>query len=234
MATETRSGFEKWKDGIDKADADWDGYDKLIRETVRDYNWHLRKTPGYRELNWQLVKAMIWTETGAGHREWNVRPIRIGVLGDKGLPALLSRREGSELVVPYSLVGREVQTVPRENIRAGVGYMLMRMAEYGFASIPDRDHRIFEVTVGPGDHGLERVARRCGSTSEILMKLNPAVRAVNPGQVLKCQKATVQKVITGWRSFDYTTIALRYNGNGDPNYASKLEYSFNVIRSRAQ
>lgn len=56
------------------------------------------------------------------------------------------------------------------------------------------------------------------------------------GQILKCQKASVRKVITGWKTFDYRTIARRYNGNGDPKgdplYARKLEYAMNAIRSR--
>jgi hypothetical protein len=45
MATAARGsseeGFQKWKDGIDRASGDWNAYDGTIRFFVMDYNQHL-------------------------------------------------------------------------------------------------------------------------------------------------------------------------------------------------
>jgi hypothetical protein len=241
MATaNNEDGFQKWKDGIDRANGDWNAYDGVIQSIVIDYNRHLQTTPWFRGLDWRLVKAIMWTESGAHDREWKRKPLQIGVRDDPGLSALLGGREGGDLVIPpsYSITPKAAMTFPRENIAAGIGYLLMRMADYGFVTVPDKDSAIFDVTVRPGDTGLGSVARSCRSTPETLEKLNPGVRVIRAGQVLKCQKASVQKVITGWKSFTYTTVARRYNGGGnplgDPRYAEKLEYAMSAIRARAQ
>ena len=244
MATAARGsseeGFQKWKDGIDRASGDWNAYDGIIRFIVMDYNQHLADTPRFNGLDWRIVKAMLWTETGPHAVEsWRRRPLRIGVSGDPGLRALLGGREGGDLVMPPSLriSFNSAQQIARDNLAAGVGYLLMRMADFGFATVPDEDAAISEFTVRRGD-SLSKIATACGSTITTLQKLNPGTTTLQQGQVLKCQKASVQKVITGWKTFDYRTIARRYNGNGDPKgdplYARKLEYAMNAIRSRGQ
>lgn len=42
----------------------WNEYDQDIRAIVSHYNDHLRHTPGHAPLDWRLIKAMLWTETG--------------------------------------------------------------------------------------------------------------------------------------------------------------------------
>lgn len=230
-------GFQKWKDGIDRANGDWDYYDAEIRRVVSEYNMHLRIAPHFHLLDWRLVKAMLWTESGPHRDEWKTKPLQIGVPRDPGLDALLYGEEGSELIVPpcYVLWADGVRTNPKQNIVAAVGYMLMRMADYGFATVLDRDSGVFNVTVGRGD-SLSTLARKHRSTLDTMQKLNPGAHMVREGQVLKCQKASIQKVIVGFRPFTLTTIARRYNGNGqptgDPLYSAKLEYSMNAIKRR--
>jgi hypothetical protein len=67
-ATKLKSGFEKWQDGINKAvgDAEWNVYDCEIQMAVNEFNGHLSGQSGYRPLDWQFIKAIVWTETGAG------------------------------------------------------------------------------------------------------------------------------------------------------------------------
>ncbi|MBO9651251.1 MAG: LysM peptidoglycan-binding domain-containing protein [Variovorax sp.] len=236
METRARNqtGYEKWRNGIDRADSRWDEYDGVIREVIGSYSRHLAARGGYRPLDWRIVKAMLWTETGPHSKEWGSRPLRIGVPGDPGLRALLSGREGGELIMSPTcrVIASEAQILPRANIRAGVGYLLMRLAEYGFETVVAPDARIFEVAVRRGDT-LERIARANGSTTAVLASLNPhATRMLREGMLLRCQRASTQKVVTGWRSPSYRTVALRYNGGGDPLYAQKLEYAMNVIRRR--
>jgi len=75
-----------------------------------------------------------------------------------------------------------------------------------------------------------KIAKAHGSTVDTLKKLNPTAAVLRPGQVLKYQKASVQRVITSWRHMSTTLIARRYNGGRDPYYAKKLDYALSLIR----
>lgn len=232
-----KSGFEKWQDYINSADGDpkWDIYDCEIQAAVNEYNQHLNNVAGYRPLDWQLIKAMIWTETGAASNDWQTKPMRIGVQGDPGLGALLSDKEGGDLVLPPLLQTRlntaSARAIPSHNIRAGIGYLLMRMANFAIKSIPDKDNKTYEVTVKPGD-SFDRIAKTHGSTVEVMKKLNPTVHVLRPGQTLKYQKAAMKKVITGWKIITTPNIAFYYNGGGDPLYAKKVDYTLAKVRNR--
>ena len=231
-----KTGFAKWQHGINQAqdDAKWSYWDCEIQRTVDAYNSHLNATPGYPSLNWKIIKAMVWVETGASHVEWHSRPMQIGVPGDQGLAAFLSGKEGGELIIPSKwkllLHSSAVRERPEYNIRAGVGYLLMRIANFSHQSTLVADNQIFEVTVKPGDN-LAKIARQQGSTIDTMLALNPQVNPalLRPGQVLNCRKASVKRTITGWRTINAETIARRYNGGGDPNYAKKLKYALEII-----
>lgn len=62
-----------------------------------------------------------------------------------------------------------------------------------------------------------------------MQKLNPAAHVLRPGQVLKYQKASLKKVITGWKLITTSNIAICYNV-GDSMYAKKLDYALTLIR----
>lgn len=227
------SGFERWKQGIDQADKEWDSHDAQVKSTVQDYAQHLHATaPGYSGLDWRLVKSMLWVETGAKDPAWKVRPMQIGSPHDPGLGALLGKTEGGWLILPpsYRLSESAVRSIARENIKAGVGYLLMKMANFAVRTVMDADSRTYEVSVAAGD-SLDRVARLNGSTVDVLLGLNPAAgRSLRPGQVLSFKKASTRKVIAGWKYFDVTNIALYYNGGGDSLYAKKLRYAWEAVR----
>jgi len=232
----TRTPFEKWQDGISSAigNPKWSLYDCEIKIAVSEFNQHLANTAGYRQLDWQLIKAMLWTETGASSADWKIRPMQIGVPGDPGLASLLSGKEGGELILPPSWKGRltaaTARSIPSHNIRAGTGYLLMRMASFDYKSIPASDTAaIHEMTVRPGD-SLAKIAKASGSTTEILRNLNTDTMRLHPGQTLKYQQGSVQRFITGWRPLTTAMISQRYNGGGDANYAKKLDYALSLIR----
>ena len=230
-----RTAYERWEDGLNKAvrDKKWNAYDCEVRMAVDEFNQHLHRTPGFKTLDWKLIKAMLWTETGAASPEWKTKPMQIGVAGDPGLTALLSRTEGGELVLPAAWQARlsfgSVTTIPSHNIRAGVAYLLMRMAYFEHRTViaPDAAE-IQQATVEPGD-SLAKIARKHQSTPEILRLMNDGVSTLRVGQTLKFQKGRVEKVITGWRPVTTTAIAQRYNGGGDPNYARKLDHALALI-----
>ncbi|MBR8131641.1 LysM peptidoglycan-binding domain-containing protein [Burkholderia ambifaria] len=231
----SKTGFEKWQDGINEAvgNPKWNTWDCEIQIAVDEYNRHLSGTAGYSPLDWRLIKAMLWVESGAANPEWNSRPMRIGVPGDPGLTSLLSDNEGGDLILPPAWKGRltpsSARTLPAHNIRAGIGYLLMKMAHYEHRSILGADSRIYEITVKPGDN-FDKIAKAQGSTVDTLKRLNPASAVLRPGQVLKYRKASVQRVITSWRTLSTTSIAQRYNGGGDPNYTTKLDYVLLALR----
>lgn len=83
------SPLDEWKAGREKAigNPDWYIYDNTIRKLVSEINRHLSTSKNiekYKPLDWKLIKAMIWTETGATVAAWKTRPIQIGNTGDEG------------------------------------------------------------------------------------------------------------------------------------------------------
>jgi hypothetical protein len=236
MATQAKSGLEKWKDGIRKAAGDpkWNRWDCEIQQVVIAYNSHLRNTPGYVPLDWKVVKAMLWTESGAHKPDWNRKPMQIGNYDDPGLPSFLSGKESGDLIIVPAWKGLitmgSARTNPIHNLRAGVGYLLMRHAHYAHKSIPDANDKVHEVTVKSGD-SLEKIAKANGSTVEVLQKLNPDTKVLRVGRVLKYQKAAIQKVITGWKAVTPLSVALLYNSmTKDPYYAERISHAFKQVK----
>lgn len=233
--TGPKTAFEKWQSSLARAvgDRHWNAYDCDLRAAVADVNRHLQRTQGFVPLDWRLIKAMIWTETGADSPEWRTRPMQIGVAGDPGLASLLSGKEGGELILPPQWQARlTVATVrlnPSRNIRAGIGYLLMRMAYFDNQSVADETVAPFEITVKSGDT-MEKIAKAQGSTTDILRRLNPASSTLRAGEALKCQKGKVQRVVVGWRRVTTLAIAQRYNGGGDFNYQRKLDYAYSLVK----
>lgn len=235
LQTSPQTGFEKWQDGINKAmsDARWQAWDCEIQMAVNQYNRHLSGTAGYVSLDWHLIKAMAWVETGAHDADWNVKPMRIGVPGDPGLASLLASREGGDLILPPAWKGQltlsSARTLPAHNLRAGIGYLLMKLANYGYRNTPDAHSKVFEITVKSGD-SLDKIARAQVSTVEMLKQLNPTAGTLRVGQTLKCRRAVMQRIVTSWRPITTTVVAQRYNGGGDPYYARKLDHALPLVR----
>jgi hypothetical protein len=230
------SGLQRWQVGIDRAGAAWDVYDCDLRSVVSEYNRHLVDTNGYFPLDWKIVKAMLWVETGGGSPDWRRKPMQIGNHDDPGLASLLLGDEGGQLIIPPSmqpgLSMGSATSDPVQNIRAGVGYLLMRHAIYANQSVLSADTRIHEVTAAPGD-SLDRIAKAQGSTAEVMKRLNPSVHTVHAGDLLRYQRATVKRVITGWRPLSADGIARRYN-RGDSRYAEKMGYASAAINMRVE
>lgn len=234
MAT-TATPSAQWKQTIDGAlkNPKWNEYDCEIQRAVAQFNRHLTGVAGYLPLDWRMVKAMLWTESGGPtNRAWVNNPMQIGVNGDPGLRALLGVLEGGPLIIPpelkTTLTVAAAKTSPAANIRAGIAYLLMRLARYGFQTFPDND-TVYVVTSKRGD-SFARIAQREGSTRATLERLNPGLPVLPPNHAVKCQKASVRKVITGWRAVTPMSIARFYNTR-EPVYAQKLQYCLSLIHS---
>ena len=237
MATQAEDNVvsSKWMDGISKAvkNPKWNKHDCEIQSAVNDYNRHLSDTTGYKHLDWRLIKAILWVESGAEDAAWRTNPMQIGVTGDPGLDAFLHGNEGGEIILPSAWHGRihksSAITIPAHNIRAGIGYLLMRAAHFEHRSVEDDDREIYEVGVSSGD-SLAKIARNHQTTIEILKKLNPGSAVLQPGKILKYRKGRVQRVIVGWDQIDVARAARLYNGNGDNKYVKKLKYAFDLVK----
>lgn len=237
MAGSPKTAYQKWQDGINSSinNNQWEIYDCEIQRAVNEYNRHLYGKGGYHPLDWHLIKAMIWVETGADSDKWASNPIQIGNIGDPGLNAFLSNKEGGEAIMPPSLQGRLTSgtaiTIPAYNIRAGIGYLLMRMARFSIQSVMDPNTTMHTITVKQGD-SLERIASANQTTVDVLRKLNPKAGVLHPGDELKYQKASLMKVIVGWKPMSTSNIAAYYNV-GDPLYDQKLKYALSIMRTGA-
>ena len=242
MPLAPKTSFDKWKDTINTADTNpaWHSYDAVIKSTVDKYNAHLKSAPGFTALNWKLIKAMLWTESGGPTTQaWKTRPMQIGNKGDPGLDSLLDGKEGGDLIMPSDIAsGLTVQNVPTDpvkNIQAGVGYLLMKAASYKYDDAWSLSAPVIDYKVVAGDN-LERIAKRTGTTVGHLYWLNPGLQnetaqhlSLKLGRVLKVQKAKNQKMITGFKSLDNATVAKIYNA-GDSRYAEKLAYCLGKIK----
>lgn len=234
MKPPQKSGYDRWKDTIDGASGNpaWDVHDATIKRTVDKYNAHLKSAKGFTALDWKLVKAMLWTESGAESDDWKTKPMQIGNRGDPGLAALLGGKEGGELIMPPDIAsGLTLENAPRDpdrNIQAGVGYLLMRAANFGYANVADPNDPVHEYKAVAGDN-LDRIARQNGSTLAELYWQNPGLHNLKVGQTVKIRKAKMTKVITGFKTLDNATVARLYN-QGDPRYADKLAYCLKAMK----
>lgn len=237
MATQVKEKgrFEMWKDGLNKGSrqAKWHSYDCEIKSAITEFDRHLTGTAGYTKLDWRLVKAMLWVETGAGNAEWRIKPMQIGVAGDPGLSALLSGDEGGDIIMPPDLKENlnfnNARAIPAYNIRAGIAYLLMRMAKFKHQSVMTSDLKTYEALINRGDN-MARIAATYGTTTEILRKLNPQAAILRPGQVLLYRKGAVNRVIVGWHTITVPEVARLYNGGGDARYAQKLSFALELIK----
>lgn len=229
---------EGWKRDRDEARTNnhWNDYDEIIKTSVNVYNRHLKNTPGFKDLDWLLVKAMIWTETGAKIDEWKSMPLQIGVPTDKGLPDLLNNRKHSDLIIPNeyrSLLSEatKIKTDPTLNIRAGIAYLFKRLANFGVSPIDASDSTVYTYTMK--NEVVSDVASRESTTVEVFKSMNPQIRNWNhvpTGTMLTYRKVKKGIQIIGWKPVTTNSIASNYNGGGDENYAEKLEYCLTIIR----
>ena len=218
-----------WKNTVDNGltNPAWDVYDALITSEVDAYNLRLKTTPGFLKLDWQNFKAMAWVETGALSPAWTIRPMQIGNPGDSGLSVLQNGAQGSLLIMSKQLQ-KDVSTPgktddPSVNIQAGIAYMLVCLIRSNIQSvISTSDPSIYTYQIVSHDN-FSVVAKKVGTTVENLQSLNPTHRPLHIKQVIKYQKASMERVITGWSSDFIGTAATVYN-TGDPDYADKMKY----------
>lgn len=131
---------QKWIDTVEDglSNREWDAYDALIRSEVGEcvcsaqeagYNPRFieNTASGYVCVDWTLVKAMLWVESGGPRQAcWKTRPMQIGNPGDAAYGVLKSGAEGSVPVMSPKLFNAiRTQSIdsPELNIRAAIAYL---------------------------------------------------------------------------------------------------------------
>jgi hypothetical protein len=218
------------------ADVRWSEFDSAIKQEVDSYNQRLKRTPGFLELDWRWVKAMVWTEVKAGpdSSAWSSSPMQIGNRGDPGLKVVQNGLDHSDLVVPA-----EVRTALKSgaagtlNIRAGVAYLYHCAAfpHYKLTEIIDNPMiETYQLAAGETPSG---VAGRLGTTVDEIMRQSglDAAKAskLRVGAALKYRKAHQAWQITGWLAWEKAIH--EYNGGGDIEYVSKVKRAYAKITS---
>ena len=228
--------------------AAWHQYDSVIQVTVSEYNQFLRKTPGYSLLDWRFIKAMCWIESGAYNPAWKRNPMQIGAFrADAGMKDILSSQQGKLVLPPkYALTLNmaNVPVIPTCNIQAGTGYMLERMARFG------QIHSFLNSTTLPQRKSLSGAAAKSAfnrfereqerypyslfhqfPTSSHNENTNDLVGEFGLEQSASRKHLERRSIygIVGWRVISFDSIAHRYNGGGDGNYADKLAFAWGII-----
>lgn len=228
-------------------------YDADIRHIVGTFNRYLSKKypeSHYQDLDWRVIKAMIWVESGHKPSAWRFRPMQIGNIGDPGLQAVLHLKktrlkngkvhiqsEGAELIIPPEYTANltwknkeKIRHDPQLNIQAGVAYLLMRHAKFGYRTVVDFDEKDYKITVKFGDN-INKIAAANGTTVNILKQFNPQINIqhLQAGLLLKYKKAKIRKTVLGWYSMNFLSITKKYNAKGDRRYMKKLKYAYTEI-----
>ena len=187
---------KEFKDTINRSknNKEFDKYDADIMSAVAAFNRHLKDSEGYVDLNWLLIKSMVWVETGGpnlwsakdkkyvSNSRWETQPMSMGSNPkDPGLEGLmLSKSRGTfELFVPSEYrvgLGDEskIKKDPVINIQAGIAYLLLRFAKLVEKSVVDVGSKDYEYTIKDGD-SFWKIAKENRTTAENLQEMNRGV-----------------------------------------------------------
>ena len=244
------SSLEEWKSGREKAigNPDWYIYDNTIRKLVSEINQHLSMSKNieqYKPLDWKLIKAMIWTETGANSPAWKTRTMQIGNIGDDGILEVTvpARPRKYNIIVPKSwdkyLKNKSdmIKNNPEHNIRAGISLLMIKMSETEKDKTVYDDEKEYTYEIVKGDRGYSTIATKIGTTQGVLTTLN-GVKVIHPGDKLKYKKAHLEQYIPGWFLFTPENIQKQYNidptkaqpgHRGDHTYADKIRFTYDLL-----
>lgn len=220
-------------------------YDDVLKAEIAACAKRFKGTPGFPDpLDWRLFKAQLLVESGGPKgRVWKGRVMQIGNSGDPGLAVVraavrgdTAHAEGADLVLPADLKSamkdpKQSIDQPALNLRVALCYLFARMLK-GI-----RDENEIDPTRPPGAHkviGGESwwsIAGHYGIKVKDLQDLNSSAvtRGLFAGMELHVRWGRHVRELTGWRPFDYATIAARYNGGGDTQYAEKLEFVHKLL-----
>ncbi len=215
-------------------DQRWSIYDDTIRRDVEYYNKHLPETykdSKFNNLDWRLVKAMLWTEVeGPADPKWWTRPMQIGNPGDRfrGMYTIMNGSEGTDKYVPQALrAGLRTSELGKMNVRAAIPYLINRAIQHQQVLPAGSDKGRPEVFTKE-DGNLINFAKRVGTTVPQLYQDNPGLKdkanSLRPGTPLKVRGA---KEVLAWREWE--DAAKLYN-NKTADYKDRVLRNYQMIK----
>lgn len=229
----TATWFNNLVKDVESGKHDWNLYDKDTPVIVSTYNANLGATPGYRPLDWRLIKAMTWVESGPTARDdgWLRRPMQIGDPKDPGLDALLgpppNQAAHGALILPplykQTLTKSLARTNGRYNIIAGVGYLLQRFAI--FDTIPAQRSSMLDFMKSTEEASL--VLASVHSTRHPAQHSTTHHEASPQHQPPPTPKTKL--AIVGWRLLTAETIGKLYNTKMS-DYGDRLDWCYRYIK----
>ena len=248
---------EGWKNTIKSAEgnAAWDAHDAIIIKVVKEFNDHqseLKKNNYFKEgieikrLPPYIIKMMCWVETGAGIQKWNTNPMQIGAYkADPAMDVVLKGKEGTSLILPdkyktgktNALTADKIQGTPLYNIVTAVCYLIARFAKTEMINY--QTSTTLKTDKLQARESLSSAAKRLKTDVDTLQResgiTDQDITRLRPGRELKYYPTQKRLVISGWHGEFTNTklIAKRYNGGGDSDYETKLNFVKDSIIKRS-
>ncbi len=151
---------------------------------------------------------------------------------DLGWADMTRQKDKMNVIVPSGLNAAVASPnlTGRDNIAAGVGYLLFRAAIWGPKTVIDKKD-VKTVTVARGDSHYA-IARRVGTTEHVLREMNPhaPLFPLKIGTNLKYSPARTITTITGWRKIDPQSTYQLYNHHPGTDYAHKVQFLYDLIK----
>lgn len=200
-----QQNFDKWKRGLERnyKHPGWDKYDADLQRIVNAFDqFHASKGNGYVPPRWQLMKALLWVESGGPpqKRAWEEMPMQIGVSTDKGIIDVI-RHQHVPLIAPPDLRRNfdlaTIRSNPVVNIQAGMTLLHLKMAFY------------------------RRRPTTAFATPTSAAQSHPANRH---------KPMETESYVCAWRVFSPVTIYQQYN-IGDGAYVAKLNFCMELINA---
>lgn len=214
------------------ADERWNRYDDIIKEKIATFN----KKFSNSGVDWQLVKAMLWQESGGPDKgiEWTIWPMQIGRRqADKAINDVISGKNHTKLIATPE-ERKEIadkfhqhRMTPELNIKAGIIYLLARKIE-STKNVTDSG-MTNKVMVRRGDT-LEGLAGREGTTEEQLLIDHPELKTkpLQPGELLYSK---AHREPEKWS--DQKTALHNYNSEvKNKHYADQVLKKYDAIKRR--
>lgn len=226
------------------ADSRWNLYDEVIKKDVTYYNNLFKDRPGFQPLDWELVKAILWTENQGPDVKggtWYTRPMQIG---NKAINRHTGKKDPAMDIIKYGgehtreWVPEEVrrQLIQSEfgdtNVRAGIAYLYHRALR---TLQQVEDGREIETALLQPNENPTTFADHHKTTVKELYRLNPwlqdgtKAKKLKPGIELKFIRAHEQP------TWDWRKVMSEYNSQTTtPDNASTVDENYGKLQKLYQ
>ena len=183
-----------------------------------------------------MILGQVATESGGPKDRKNdfvYDPMSISHQDDSALQVLANRKDCSWLIGDFTCLkdNKNAQRVngkwnyqntrmnANESVFGGIGWLYHNAAIYENRTFENGETKTYVINYGDS---FDKISKKLKTTADTLLKYNPDTKPtrLKVGQKVQYKEAVTKAAIVGWRS--WTNAVERYNGDGDPNYLSKV------------